>query len=101
MPEYLKIIIIIALAAVAGLATYIANKHFSTNERDTLMRCVEIAVAAAEQIFKSKSGAGTEKKAHVVQSLFELGVLKSKSVEDLTSEMNDMIEAAVYELSHK
>ena len=98
MPEYLKIIIIIALAAVAGVATYIANKHFSTNERDTLMRCVEIAVAAAEQIFKSKSGAGAEKKAHVVQSLFDLGLVKSQSVADLSQEVNDMIEAAVYAL---
>lgn len=65
------------------------------------MKCIEIAVAAAEQIFKTKNGAGAEKKAHVVQSLYDLGVLKSKSLEDLTSEMNDMIEAAVYALGKK
>lgn len=98
MPEYLKFIIIVAVAAVAGVVSYIANKHFTTTEKDAMMRCVEIAVAAAEQIFKSKSGAGAEKKAHVVKSLFELGLVKSQSVADLSQEVNDMIEAAVYAL---
>ena len=76
MSEILKVVIIVLVAAAAGVVTYLANKHFSSGERDALLKCVEIAVAAAEQIFKTKSGAGAEKKAHVVQSLYDLGVLK-------------------------
>ena len=98
MPEYVKIIILVLTSAAAGVVAYFTNKHFSAGERSALLQSVKIAVEAAEQIFKVRSGAGAEKKAHVVQSLFELGFLRSKNVADLSQEINDMIEAAVYAL---
>ena len=67
-------------------------KSITTAEQRTeLQAWVKIAVAAAEQIFKG-SGRGAEKKQYVLEWLYGHGL----TVDD--SQIDAMIEAAVYEL---
>ena len=102
MSEIILKIVLSAVAIVAvAVLTYVSNKYLTKNERDVLQRFIETAVAAAEQIYKQQSGAGEAKKVHVITALYEKGVLKGSSAESVTQEIDDMIEAAVYELSHK
>lgn len=63
----------------------------TAEQRSDIQAWVKIAVAAAEQIFKG-SGRGAEKKQFVLEWLYGHGL----TVDD--SQIDAMIEAAVYEL---
>lgn len=64
-----------------------------SNEKMTLIKMwVQVAVAAAEQLFKTP-GMGAEKKKHVIE------FLKSKGITITDQELDALIEAAVYEIN--
>ncbi|WP_313413121.1 phage holin family protein [Sedimentibacter sp.] len=64
-----------------------------TNEKlTTIEMWVNIAVAAAEQIFKLP-GSGTQKKMYVIE------FLKTKGINITDRELDALIEAAVYEIN--
>jgi uncharacterized protein (UPF0333 family) len=102
MSDVVLKLVLSAVAVVAALImTYVSQKYLSKSEREILQSVIETAVAAAEQIYKGQSGAGELKKAHVLTLLHEKGILKSPMTAEVTQEIDDMIEAAVYELNHK
>ena len=87
--------IILAIIALAGtivtgvLVPWIKAKT-TQSQQEQLAQWVKIAVAAAEQIFKS--GDGAEKKQYVINWLHERGIVFDSDMVDAA------IEAAVYEL---
>ena len=89
--------IIEAVAALIGvivtcvLIPFIKSKTTASQQAE-INAWVKIAVSAAEQIFKG-SGRGEEKKAYVIAWLKEHGVKVDET------ELDALIEAAVYELN--
>ena len=87
--------IILAIIALAGtivtgvLVPWIKAKT-TQSQQEQLTQWIKIAVAAAEQIFKS--GDGAEKKQYVINWLHERGIVFDSDMVDAA------IEAAVYEL---
>ena len=87
--------IILAIIALAGtivtgvLVPWIKAKT-TQSQQEQLAQWAKIAVAAAEQIFKS--GDGAEKKQYVINWLHERGIVFDSDMVDAA------IEAAVYEL---
>lgn len=87
--------IILAIIALAGtivtgvLVPWIKAKT-TQSQQEQLAQWVKIAVAAAEQMFKS--GNGAEKKQYVINWLHERGIVFDSDMVDAA------IEAAVYEL---
>lgn len=83
-----------AIALIAAIITAFVvpwvRRNTSAQDREDLLRWVEIAVAAAEQLFYSTQGA--EKKKYVVQFLEEKGYIVSDE------ELNAAIEGAVLKL---
>lgn len=85
------IISIIGLILTGIVVPWIKAKI--SNEKMSLVKMwVQVAVAAAEQLFKTP-GMGAEKKKHVVE------ILKSKGITITDQELDALIEAAVYELN--
>lgn len=99
--DIMKLVFSAAVLIATAVLTYVANKHLNMNQREILQKIIETAVAAAEQLYKGQEKSGSLKKAHVITSLYEKGLLKGSSIENITHEIDDMIEAAVYKLSHK
>ena len=88
-------IVILVLAMVAAFITqsvipFLRSKT-TVAEREAVLKLVEIAVAAAEQVFTG-SGRGTEKKAFVMEWLEQRNITLDYKVLDA------MIESAVYAL---
>lgn len=87
--------IILAIIALAGtivtgvLVPWIKAKT-TQSQQEQLAQWVKIAVAAAEQMFKS--GNGAEKKQYAINWLMERGIVFDSDMVDAA------IEAAVYEL---
>lgn len=83
---------VIALAAACVSAFFIPwlRRKTDEQEREELLRWVEIAVAAAQQLYHQKDGA--ERKAYV------LDFLESKGYRVDTAEIDSAIEAAVLKL---
>lgn len=87
------------IAAVIGLIVAIftciliplATNKLSTSQLATARMWVQIAVSAAEQLYKG-TGKGVEKKAYV------LAFLESKNLKIDTDSLNNLIEASVLEL---
>lgn len=83
-----------AIALIAAIITAFVvpwvRRNTSAQDREDLLRWVEIAVAAAEQLLYSTQGA--EKKKYVVQFLEEKGYIVSDE------ELNAAIEGAVLKL---
>lgn len=84
-------------AAIALIAALISaflipwiKRNIKAKDRDDFLRWVEIAVAAAEQLFHTTQG--TEKKKYVLAFLEEKGYVCSES------ELNAAIEGAVLRL---
>lgn len=91
MVLHLAGIVAFVLAAVAMLYLMPFLKAKIGDEKlKELWKMVCIAVQAAEQIFGS--GKGKDKKEYVEAALAEQGI-------DVTEAVNDMIEAAVYDLT--
>ena len=88
-------IAILVLAMVAASITYFVipflRSKTTAAEREAVLKLVEIAVAAAEQVFTG-SGRGTEKKAFVMEWLEQRNITLDYKVLDA------MIESAVYAL---
>jgi F0F1-type ATP synthase membrane subunit a len=92
--------IINAVIALVGalmsviLIPYIKTK-ISSEKLKRLATVIEYAVKAAEQIYKD-AGMGELKKAHVLSYLVEKGYIKN--IADISTEIDNLIESAVYEL---
>ena len=88
-------IAILVLAAVAASITYFIIPFLKSKttkaERESVLQMVEIAVAAAEQMFTG-SGRGTEKKSFVLEWLEQRNITLDYKV------LDTMIESAVYAL---
>ena len=82
---------LIAALITAFLVPYIKSKTTAEQQKE-INAWVKIAVSAAEQIFNG-SGRGEEKKAYVIAWLKEHGVKVDET------ELDALIEAAVYELN--
>lgn len=82
-------IALVAAVVTAFVVPWI-KRNTSAKDREEFLKWVEIAVAAAEQLFYSTQG--TEKKKFVVQFLEEHGFTFSES------EINTAIEGAVLKL---
>ena len=93
-----NIISIIILLVGAVLITVLIpgiKSRISSDSMEAIYSFVKIAVAAAEQIYGSKTG--QKKKQYVIDYLKGKGI--TVDVDVIESEFNAMIEAAVYELS--
>lgn len=82
---------IVSVLVTGVLIPYLRQKNLQ-NKADNILSAVEIAVKAAEQIYR-ESGQGNLKKMYVIQYLKDKGV---KLTED---ELDAMIESAVLELN--
>ena len=83
-------IIALAAACVSAFVIPWLKRKTDEQEREELLRWVEIAVAAAQQLYHEKAGA--ERKAYV------LDFLESKGYSVDTAEIDSAIEAAVLKL---
>ena len=83
-------VIALAAAFVSAFVIPWLKRKTDEQEREELLRWVEIAVAAAQQLYHHKDGA--ERKAYV------LDFLESKGYMVDTAEINSAIEAAVLKL---
>ena len=90
-PIFNAVIALLAALITAFVIPWLKRKTFA-QEREELLRWVEIAVAAAEQIWDSTQG--EEKKKAVLAFLREKGFTFSES------EIDSAIEAAVLKLHH-
>lgn len=88
------IITIIGLVLTSVFMPYVKTK-VSSEQLGTIYTIVKIAVEAAEQLFGS--GMGQVKKQYVVEYLASKGLYVDVDV--VSSELNAMIESAVYELT--
>lgn len=88
------VIAVMGLILTAVFMPYIKAK-VSSEKLSTVYTIVKIAVNAAEQIFGSRMG--QQKKQYVIDYLAAEGLYVDADV--IESELNAMIEAAVYELS--
>ena len=92
-------IVSLIIAALGILFTsifmpYVKSKA-SSEQLNTLYATVKIAVYAAEQLFGS--GTGLQKKQYVIEYLASKGLYVDEEV--ISSDLNAMIESAVYELT--
>lgn len=89
-------LIIAALGLVlTGIFMPYVKSRVSASQLDLIYRAVKIAVYAAEQLFGS--GTGLQKKQYVIEYLASKGLYVDEEV--ISSDLNAMIESAVYELS--
>ena len=88
-PIIAAVFALINAVVVYVLVPYIKSKTTAA-QQEALSKVIDTLVAAAEQLFKG-TGRGPEKKAHVIESLEEMGITV-----DATTDA--MIEAAVYGL---
>lgn len=91
-PVFNAVIALLAALVTAFVIPWIKRKT-TAQDREELLRWVEIAVAAAEQLWDSNQG--EEKKRAVVAFLREKGFTFSES------EIDSAIEAAVLKLHHE
>ena len=80
---------VITLVILPKVKTYLAAK-LSAEQRENLKQWVKVAVAAAEQLYGSKTG--TEKKEYVVSFLLSKGIVFN--IDEVTA----LIESEVYKI---
>lgn len=83
-------VIVLAAALITAFVIPWVKRNTTAQDREEFLRWVEIAVAAAEQLFHVTQG--TEKKKYVIQFLKEKGFTLSEE------EVNAAIEGAVLKL---
>ena len=88
----LQIFVALVVALISAFVLPYFRSITTSEQRTELAAWVKIAVAAAEQIYKG-SGRGEEKKQYVLEWLYGHGVTVDES------QIDAMIEAAVFELS--
>ena len=91
----ISIIILLAGAVIMTVLIPGIKSKISSDSMVTVYGFITIAVAAAEQIYGSKTG--QKKKQYVIDYLKGKGI--TVDIDVIESEFNAMIEAAVYELS--
>lgn len=84
--------IIMICTVITGVLIPLIKSKTTLSQRQELMEWVQIAVSAAEQLYKG-TGRGQEKKAYVVKWLLDRGI----QVKD--KEIDAMIESAVHDLN--
>lgn len=82
---------IVSVLVTGVLIPYLRQRNLQ-NKAENILSAVEIAVKAAEQIYK-EAGQGELKKEYVLRRLQEQGIKLSEK------ELDDMIEASVLELN--
>ena len=88
----LQIFVALVVAVISAFVLPYFRSITTSEQRTELAAWVKIAVAAAEQIYKG-SGRGEEKKQYVLEWLYGQGITVDES------QIDAMIEAAVFELS--
>ena len=88
----IELIMAIALLVLVPSIKKYYNQKFNAEEQAGLEKAVEIAVKAAEQIFKAMPKSGEAKKNYVLSLLEEQGYTIN------TEEVNALVEAKVIEL---
>ena len=91
MTKIIEAIITLLVAVITAFVIPYIKSKLSANELAEIMKCVKIAVEAAEMIYK-ESGMGKEKKKFVENFLTEHGI--KVDIEQLDA----LIESAVLEL---
>ncbi len=86
------VILSIVSVLITGVLIPLLKQKYGKEKVENVMSAVEIAVKAAEQIYK-ESGQGNLKKQYVLRRLNEQGIKISEK------ELDDMIEASVLELN--
>lgn len=87
----LEAVITLAVALVTGLVIPLLRQKLGAEKLNKVATYVQIAVEAAEQIFR-ESGKGAEKKAYVIQWLSDHNITVD------SDKLDAMIESAVYNL---
>lgn len=87
----LEAVITLAIALVTGLVIPLLRQKLGAEKLNKVATYVQIAVEAAEQIFR-ESGKGAEKKAYVIQWLSDHNITMD------SDKLDAMIESAVYNL---
>lgn len=90
--EAIELIVAIALVVLVPSIKKYYNQKFTAEEQAGLEKAVEIAVRAAEQIFKAMPKSGAAKKSYVLKVLEEQGYTIN------TEEVNALVESKVIEL---
>ena len=88
------VIAVLGLVLTGIFMPYVKSKA-SKEQLDLIYKAVKIAVYAAEQLFGS--GTGLQKKQYVIEYLASKGLYVDEEV--ISSDLNAMIESAVYELT--
>ena len=91
----ISLIIAVVGLVLTGIFMPYVKSRVSTSQLDLIYRAVKIAVYAAEQLFGS--GTGLQKKQYVIEYLASKGLYVDEEV--ISSDLNAMIESAVYELT--
>ncbi len=91
----ISIIILLIGSVIMTILIPELRGRMSSDKMETIYGFIKIAVAAAEQIYGSKTG--QKKKQYVIDYLKGKGI--TVDVDVIESEFNAMIESAVYELS--
>ena len=86
------VILSIVSVLITGVLIPLLKQKYGKEKVTSVLEAVDIAVKAAEQIYK-KSGQGQLKKQYVLMRLNEQGIKISEK------ELDDMIEASVLELN--
>jgi hypothetical protein len=88
------VIAVLGLVLTGIFMPYVKSKA-STEQLELIYKAVKIAVYAAEQLFGS--GMGIKKKQYVIEYLASKGLYVNEEI--ISSDLNAMIESAVYELT--
>ena len=91
MGEYLELILVALSAIITGVLIPLIRAKTADEKLATTLKLVEKGVEAAEQLFTAR-GSGVDKKEHVLDWLYKM------HVKGTPEELNELIEAAVYEL---
>lgn len=94
-PIITAVIALVSVILTIVVIPYLKTKTTATQQAE-IVALIKTAVYAAEQLFKG-TGRGEEKKNYVVNYLHSLGI--EVDVEDVTDNMNVLIEATVKELN--
>ena len=102
MNDFMLMLAKIVISVCAALITAYAVPYIKTLKEDaryaSVLEMIEIAVRAAEQVIKGE-GQGALKKSEVVKFVSEW--LASKGIEIREDQIDQLIEAAVYEMKQE
>lgn len=94
----LKVVLSIACALITYYVVPLLKRWIQNNKDTELMKIVKIAVKAAEQTIRGE-GKGPIRKEDVLEFIHEW--LKEHNVEISEKQLDQLIEAMVYDMNHK